>query len=251
LITVQAADVDEKGFFCYKSKRRSDGYRNKLMWVKDRLSEGMVIKMVYENGRSVGFIEYLPGEAAWRAVEAPQHLVVHCLWVVGRAKEKGYGSWLLRECVEDAARMGKVGVVMVSTKDVWLADERIFLKNGFEKLEEAPPSFDLLVKSLRYGPQPSFPRDWEARAARYGSGATVLYTDQCPYIPDAVEHARATFVDRGIETRIVKMRTAADVRAFSPSAYGIFGIVLNGSLFSYHYLGKKDIRRLDERLQAR
>jgi hypothetical protein len=177
--------------------------------------------------------------------------VIHCLWVVGRAKKNGYGSWLLRECAEDASRMGKLGVVMESTRDVWLANERTFLKNGFEKMEEAPPCFDLLVKSLGDGPPPSFARDWDARAARYGSGATVLYTDQCPNISDAVEHARATLADRGIETRIVKLQTAADVRVTSPSAYSIFGIVLDGSLFSYHCLGKKDIRLLDEQLEAR
>jgi hypothetical protein len=35
LITVQVADVDEKGFFCYKSKPKSEGCRNKLIWVRD------------------------------------------------------------------------------------------------------------------------------------------------------------------------------------------------------------------------
>ena len=45
LITVDATNLEEHGFFCYKSKPRSEGHRKKLMWVRDRLSEGMVITL--------------------------------------------------------------------------------------------------------------------------------------------------------------------------------------------------------------
>jgi hypothetical protein len=75
---------------------------------------------------------------------------------------------------------------------------------------------------------------------------TVVYADQCPYIPDAVRHAREAFEDRGISTRAVKFTSGEELRAKSPSAYGIFGIVYNGKLLSYHYLGTREIRRLDE-----
>jgi hypothetical protein len=32
------------------------------------------------------FIEYIPGEQAWRAVHADGYLLIHCLWVVGKSK---------------------------------------------------------------------------------------------------------------------------------------------------------------------
>lgn len=248
LITVDATNDQEHGFFCYKSKPRSQGYRNKLSWLRNRFDEGLVIKMVYENGRSVGFIEYIPGKQAWRAVEAPGYLVIHCLWVVGRGKKKGYGSWLLRECTEDAQRTGKLGVVMVTSKGIWLANEKVFLKNGFEDVGQAPPSFSLLVKRLDPGPLPAFPDDWDARASHCGSGMTVVYTDQCPHIFDAVRHAQAAFEERGIGTKAVKMESSEEVRTMSPSPYGVFNIVHNGKLFSYHYLGKREIRRLEEEI---
>ena len=250
LVTVDGASVEERGFFCYKSKPKSEGYQNKLAWLKERIDEGLVIKILYENDRSVGFIEYVPAEHAWRVVEAPGYLVIHCLWVVGRAKGKGYGSRLLDECVADACRMGKQGVTMVSSKRVWLANEKILVKNGFENTGSAPPSFNLLVKRLGDGPAPAFPQDWDERQASYGPGMTVVYTDQCPYIPDAVRHAREVFEERGIETRAVKLESSEEVRTRSPSAYGIFGIVFNGSLFAYHYLGKKEIRRLEEEVRT-
>ena len=246
LVSVDAANVNTSGFFCYKSKPKSEGYHNKQEWLRQRFTEGMAIKILYENGRSVGFVETIPAEYAWRAVEAPGYLVIHCLWVVGRAKNKGYGSALLNACIEDARLMGKHGVVMVSSRGNWLANERLFLKLGFEKVDSAPPAFDLLVKRNGAGPTPVFPQDWEQRRSAYGPGMTVVYADQCPYMPDAIRHAREQFEARGIETRVVKLETSAAVRAQAPSAYGVFGIVLDGNFFCYTYLGKKELRLLDE-----
>lgn len=246
MITVDGTNFEEYGFFCYKSKPKSTGYQKKLDWLRQRFAEGLRIKILYESGRSVGFIEYIPGEHGWRVVEAPDYLVVHCLWVVGRGKKKGYGSRLLSECVEDARRLGKRGVAMVSSRGNWLAHEKIFLKNGFEKVDAAPPSFSLLVKTIKAGPVPVFPRDWEKRLGRYASGVTIVYADQCPYMPDAVQQAVDAFAERGIEARVVKLESSAEVRAKSPTAYGVFGIVCDGRLLTYHYLGKKELKRLDE-----
>ena len=50
---------------------------------------------------------------------------------------------------------------------------------------------------LTSGPPPTFPKDWDARAEAFGPGTTILYSDQCPYIPDAVRHAREALETRG------------------------------------------------------
>jgi GNAT superfamily N-acetyltransferase len=246
IITVDATNFKEYGFFCYKSKPKSQGYQKKLHWLRQRFAEGLAIKILYEGSRSVGFIEYIPGEHSWRVVEAPNCLVVHCLWIVGRGKKKGYGSRLLNECVEDARRRGKNGIVMVSSRGNWLANEKVFLKNGFENVGWAPPSFSLLVKKINAGPEPIFPQDWKERLGQYSSGVTIVYADQCPYMPNAVQHAVDEFAARGIEARVVKLESSAEVRAKSPTAYGVFGIVCDGRLLTYHYLGKKELRRFDE-----
>ena len=116
IVTVDASNVDARGFFCYKSKLNAPGYGNKLKWLRKQFAAGLKIMMLYENGRSVGFIEYVPWEHSWRVVEAPNCLVVHCLWVVGRGKKKGYGSQLIQACLEDARRQRKQGVVMIGSK---------------------------------------------------------------------------------------------------------------------------------------
>jgi hypothetical protein len=75
---------------------------------------------------------------------------------------------------------------------------------------------------------------------------TIIHADQCPYVPDAVEHAVNAFAARGIEARVVKLESSAEVRARSPSSYGVFGIVCDVRLLAYHCLGKRELTRLDQ-----
>ena len=44
--------------------------------------------------------------------------------------------------------------------------------------------------------------------------------------------------------RIVQLESRDDVLRLSPSPYGVFGLVLNGNLLSYHYQLEKDLQPL-------
>lgn len=243
IIDIDAGNVEERGFFCYMSKRKAPGYRQKREWLQARFAEGLKIKVVHEiGGRDTGFIEYIPGEHAWRAVYAPGYLVVHCLWVVGKGKGKGYGSHLLQACLEDARAQGKHGVVMVASDRVWLAGASLFLKNGFVEVDQALP-FRLLAYRFADAPLPAFPTDWEARQARFGAGLTVVRTPQCPYIEDGAAQALQTAQTLGFPARAVELRTAREVQEQSPSPFGVFGLVLDGRLLSYYYLLPKELEK--------
>jgi ribosomal protein S18 acetylase RimI-like enzyme len=256
IVTVDATNVAEERFFCYKSKPKSEGHRRKLAWLEQRFAEGMVLKILHEGVRSVGFIEYLPGEYAWRAVHAPGHLLIHCLWVVGKAKKKGYASRLLAECEADARRQGKAGVAMVTSRGNWLAGPKILRKNGFEMVDQAPPSFELLVKrfvdaprftdAARFAdaPLPTFPQDWARRAAECGPGMTIFRTDQCPYIENATNHAIRLAEELGLEARVVDLQDRQQMLETAPSAYGVFNIVIDGKFFCYTCIGTKEKREL-------
>lgn len=238
LITVDASNVEKTGFFCYMSKRKSEGFLQKVAWAKARFDEGMRIKMLKLPER--GFIEYIPGEYAWRAVNAKGYMVIHCLWVIGKSKGKGFGAALLDECVKDARKAGMRGVAMVTSEGNWLAGKRPLERRGFKAVDTAPPSFVLMVKKLKAGPNPSFPDDWEARVARFGKGLTIISSGQCPYHPDAGQILLDAAARKKIKARVVEFRTAADVQAKAPSPYGVFSIVYNGRLLGYHYLGEED-----------
>ena len=130
IIDVDEANVDSQGFFCYMSKKKSEGYRRKLGWLKRRFAEGMKIKLLELPDR--GFIEYIPGEYAWRKVDAKGYMFVHCLWIVGRSKGKGYATALLRECIRDAKKAKMRGVALMTSEANWLIGKRLMEKHGFE-----------------------------------------------------------------------------------------------------------------------
>jgi len=241
VITVNASNVGWEGFLCYKSKSKTEGYKRKLDWLRDRFREGMQIKLLHLRRfpgprGAFGFIEYTPGEYAWRPVNAKNYLFIDCLWVIGRHKGKGYASRLLQGCLDDARKQHKEGVTMVAGSGGWLAGKRVLLANGFEPVDHAPFSFDLLAHKLRDGSPPTFPTDWEKRAARYGAGLTIVHSDQCPYIDAIVKATLSAARERGIPCREVELKTAHDVQTKAPSPYGTFAAVYDGRLLAHRPL---------------
>jgi len=241
IVTVDAGNVRRLGFFCYKSKPKSDGYRAKRAWLEQRFDEGLTLQVIYAEGWPRGIIEYAPGEQTWRAVQAPGYAVIHCLWVVGQGKGRGYGSHLLAECEAAARQAGQHGVVVVTTSRTWLPGRRLFLRRGYERVDEAPPCFELLVKRFDGAPLPSFPNNWEERAMAFGPGLTIVHSGQCPYNAATARMALETAAQSGTKARMVELADAAQARQQSPSAYGSFALVLDGRLLTYHPVGQKEL----------
>ncbi len=241
LINVTSENVEKTGFFCYMSKRKTEGYQQKLSWLKDRFAEGIRIKMLELPQR--GFIEYIPGEYAWRAVKAEDFMFIHCLWVVGKTRGQGMAGRLLEETIRDARDAGKKGVAMITSERVWLVGKKILEKHGFESVAEEPP-FNLMVKKFEDVPAPTFCGDLEQKASRFGEGFTVIRSDQCPYISDATNTIMKFAAERGEKCQVVELKTSSDVREKSPSPYGVFSIVHDGKLLAYHYLLPKDLAKI-------
>jgi hypothetical protein len=234
IIDVNRDNVEKTGFFCFMSKMKSPGYALKLSWLKERFSEGLRLKMLQLPER--GFIEYIPGQFAWRAVNASGYMFIHCLWVVGKSKGKGFSHRLLELCEQDALDSGMNGVAVVASEGNWLIGKKLFLESGYTVVDTAPPTFTLLVKKFKAIPDPSFCGFWEQNQNAAGDGMTIFRTDQCPYIEDLTGIFTAVAKKRGIPHRVVQLNTADEVRTKSPSAYGVFNSTLSGSLFSYCYL---------------
>jgi len=77
-----------------------------------------------------------------------------------------------------------------------------------------------------------------------------VQTDQCPYIPDATRAVLEVAEARGLAARVVELSSSQQVRECAPSPYGVFQIVYDGRLLSYHYLLPKDLdKRLDQAKQ--
>jgi ribosomal protein S18 acetylase RimI-like enzyme len=245
IVDVTPENLDRYDLFCKKSKPKEPCYQNKLAWYLDQFKHGLRIKLLMvDEGKpykvSRGFIEYIPAENGWRVVNAPGYTLIHCIWVVGRHKKKGYGSELLRQVLDDARSQGKKGVAVVASKGNWLPGLKLFLKHGFQKVDEAPPVFELLVHKFTDAPDPSFSTDWDRRAQAFGKGLTIVRTVQCPYILDATDIITSAAKKLGIKSRVVDLETSKEVQDSAPSAYGVFNVVYNGKVISYSWISKKD-----------
>jgi ribosomal protein S18 acetylase RimI-like enzyme len=254
IIEVNAKNLVEYDFFCKKSTKNKPGYQNKEKWIRERFKEGLKIHLLLvddtkKGSTSRGFIEYIPGQFSWRGIKADDYMVIHCLWVVGRYKGQGYGSELLEKCIEDAKKIKKAGVAVVVTTRTWLPKKEIFLKHGFEKVDEFPPHISLLVKKFKKdAPNPSFilkpGSDILKNLKEAGlelpnkDGLTVYYTFQCPYIYNLVNMLQEISDELGISFTNVPLTERKHILA-SPHPYGTCAIFYKGKFLSYTFDTKK------------
>lgn len=234
IINVDSGNIEKLGFFCIKNKKHP-GYNAKLSWLQQRFEEGMRIKLILTpEDRPAGFLEYIPGEYTWRVINAPDYLVIHCIWVASKKiSYQGMGSALLKDCLNDAESSGKLGVAVVTSDGSFMASKEIFIENGFEQVDEAEPHFQLLVRSLKKGTLPAFPRNWEERLRQY-HGLQLIYTNQCPFIGKAVVELPPVAKQQGIPLHLVELKNAVEAREKMPSPYGTFNLVYNGQLLADH-----------------
>jgi GNAT superfamily N-acetyltransferase len=241
IITLTEENLGEYRAFCGLSGRYLKGHHKKNEWLKARFREGLRYKIYQVDGKNAGFIEYVPGEYAWRGVDANGYLFIHCFWVLGRHKKHGYGRQLLDICLQDAQTYH--GVAVVASKTHWLPTPKIFLKNGFELVDQAPPSFDLLVKRFSpNAPMPRFNQNWRGDY-KFSRSLTFIKSDQCPYMYVMDDGLLQIGDELNIPVNIVRLETAQEAQS-SPCVYGVMGLFYNGELLTYHPMGKEKILEL-------
>ncbi len=203
--------------------------------------------LVSDKAGPQGLIEYLPGEYCWRPVEASGYMFIHCIFSgFKRAyKGKGYGSLLVDECLKDARSAKMHGVAVVTRKGGWMADERLFVKKGFEVVDSAPPDFELLVKKFsESAPTPKFKGNWEEKLSQYSKGLTIFWSGQCPYpakfIEELVETAENMF---NIRPRVIELKSWEDAQN-SPCAFGVFCVVYNGKVVAVNPISKRRLTNI-------
>lgn len=232
IVDVNPSNVDELGFFCCMDHRDSPGHQEKLAWVKERFSEGLRIKMIGRGGR--GFIEYMPGKMAWRGIDAPQYMVIHCLWVVGQAKGKGSGKALLEACISEAREARMQGIAAVTAHGKFgLVDTNFFLHHGFHVVETSPLGVDLVA--LKFSPanaDPHFTADLKKKARALGDGLTIVSSPQCPHTYERAQQIVELAHVEKIPALSLRVNTLAQLRQTSPSPYASFDVVYYGEVIS-------------------
>ena len=240
ITTFTETDLGKIQMFCGHSPTYRRGYDAKIEWLHGCFLQGMRYTVLQVNGRNAGMAEYIPGEYAWRGVEAGGYMFLHCFWVVGMNRGHGYGRQLLQTCEDDAHGMN--GVVVVVSKMHWLPTPKLFLKNGYVLADQAEPSFDLLVK--RFNPEAPLPH-FKHSLQRPLPGLTLYHSDQCPYTQNVPEIAAEVGDQLKIPVNIIHVDGPKGAQE-SPCYYGTLAYFYNGELLTYHPTGTKKLLEILE-----
>jgi hypothetical protein len=226
---------------CGIMNTQHEGHRAKTAWLEEQLPLGLRARLLLtEDGHQVGYVECVPGEHAWRGVDASGYLFIHCIWTFYRKfQHQGRAARLVEACVKDARASRTRGVAVVARKKPWLASEELFLTCGFRVVDTAPPDYVLLAKKFRQrDPDPAFLPMGSERLDRFRRGLTIVHAGQCPHavkfareIGETAEHAF------GIKARHVVLRTCRDAQ-HAPTPYGVFSVVLDGKVIADHQVSK-------------
>jgi hypothetical protein len=241
---VGPGNLADCGIGCLTSPTH-EGYRLRVAWLRKRFAEGLRFLLFRDEDRKpLAFLEYVPGEHAWRPVDAAGWLFVHCLWVYPRGqKVGGLGGRLIRACLEEARQARANGVAAMVSDGVWMAGKDVFLKHGFRQIAEAD-RFQLVVYRLRAGPEPRF-RDVSRNASKY-KGLNIVYTAQCPMLPKSVHDLAEVAAEHGLDLKVTVLDDARRAQD-APSYYGVFSLIWNGRLLSDHYVSKGRFKNLLEK----
>jgi len=233
IIGVTAENISEHpGAICFINPK-NEYYELKVRWLKEQFLNGLKIKLLYVEGekRPKGFIEYVPGAFCWRPVDAHGYMFIHCIWTNGKKyQHQGLGRQLINEAEKDASDMN--GVAVLTSDNSFIADKRIFLKNGYKIIDESGKD-QLLFKPFREAPLPVFKQSDHA----FGNhkGLTIIFSKQCPWVARFIEEVKPILEREKLEPEIKEIRTCEEAQK-APSVYGVFNLIYNGKNMADRYI---------------
>jgi len=224
--------VDYPQAICFINAKHAS-FHHKIEWLQEQFKNGLVVKLLYieEEKSPIGFIEYVPGEFCWRAVSAKGYMFIHCLWTSRKKYQRqGLGKLLLEEAEKDAA--SKLGVAVMTSDKSFMATKDIFIKNGYEVIQEMGKE-QLLTKKFKSGPSPCF-NDQNNTLAKY-EGLTIIYSKQCPWVARFIDEVKPILEEKKLTPAIIELKTPAQAQK-APSLYGVFALIYDGKVYADRYI---------------
>lgn len=235
IVTVTPENLKEHPQFICFINPKHPAYPFKVEWFQKRYQEGLRINLLYpaDENKAAAFIEFVPGEKAWRPIIAPGYLFIQCIWVnPDKNKNKGFGSMLIQHCINQAKILGKKGVAVITSNDSFMAEKELFVKNGFSMVESTK-AFELLALMIEDNEPPAM-YNHQAQLAKY-QGLHIVYTLQCPWVARFVDEVRQTPAYQHLNITFTELRTPEEAQQ-APSFYGTFSLIYNGKLLVAHYI---------------
>lgn len=250
LVDLTLDNLDEHHLCCAISDpKHQPGVEAKRAWLRERIPEGLVFRKVDVRGKV--FIEFAPAEVAWRPIDAPGWLTIHCLWVSGQHAKHGYARRLLDSAIADARRDGRHGLVVAAgkRKRPFLSDPRFLKHMGFEVVDTAG---DYRLHALRLtddGPTPRFTEAVHADTPDDTDRFLIQWTPQCPFSRWCADSAAERIRARGHTVEVQAVRDRAGAQAVA-SPLGTYGLLHQGVLVSHHPDTGKATERLLDKLES-
>jgi len=237
IIDLTPENIADYGVCGYKDMKKHIELRKKIEWFTEYYPKGLRIKVVFsQKGGYQGMMEYIPGKYAHRPVDAEGYMFIHCIFVgfKNEFKGKGHASSLIDECIKEAKDKKMVGVAVVTRNGPFMVHNDIFLKKGFQIVDNAKPDFDLLVKKFdKKSKDPQFKPSMDENVKKYDQGLTIMRSAQCPYTEKNVNAIIESAKKLKLKTNLVDLTDANAVQN-TPCAFGSFCIIYNGKIISHH-----------------
>ena len=246
LIEVTPANIeDHPQSICFINPKQ-ETFPLKVDWFRNQHEKGLEIWLLYMEGekKPVGYIEFVPGEQAWRGVAAEGYLFVHCIWTYGKKfQHQGLGARLVEKAVSRAR--GSRGVAVMTSSGPFMASSDLFLKYGFETADTRGKN-QLLVKQNKKGRLPQFSGTEEVLAGY--QDMHIVYSKQCPWVARFIHELDEDTVKKW-NIKIREIETAEEAQN-GPSVYGIFTLMYNGRILADRYISQTRFKNILNKLEG-
>lgn len=240
-INLTLENIDKEHICCAISdKKHQAGVDVKKEWLKDRINEGHVFRKLDQKGKV--FIEYSFAEKAWAPVNGDNWIYIHCLWVSGSFKGKGYAKELLEYCIEDAKSQNKSGVCIISSKKKkpFLSDKKFLNRFGFETADTIG-EYELLALSFD-GSKPEFTESAKKQSID-SDILTIYYGLQCPYIPNCIQQVKDYCSANDIKLDLIKVDSLEKAKAV-PGVFNNWAVFYKGDFNTVHLLNEGYLKKI-------
>lgn len=245
-IKVTQDNIDREHICCAISGNKDPQVLSKKAWLKERFEDGLVF--LKGNVRGKCFIEYIPAEKAWAPIDAENYLYINCFWISGQYKGQGYSNELLQRCLDDAKKMGKDGVVVLTSKKKlgFLSDPQYLAYKGFSVADKCSPYFELMYLPLSEGAAvPKFKPHIKEGGKVPQRGFVVYYTNQCPFTAKYVPIMEAAAQKKEIDFTAIHLKTTEEAQN-APTPFTSFSLFYQGEFLTHEIQSEKKFEKIME-----
>ena len=243
IITVDSSNIDSEHICCAISEKTGENcVGSKKAWLRARFEDGLVFKKLDARGKV--FIEYMPAEKCFSPVDAKNYMFINCLWVSGKFKSQGLANQLLDECIKDAKKKKKLGLVALGSKKKmhFLTDPEYLKYKGFKIADTASPNFELLYLPFKNtAPIPTF-KDSVKDGEIPHKGISIYYSNGCPHTDKYIPLQRKVLEERSVAHQIIHLTTPEEAQK-APTPCTIFSLFIDGKFITSEILTEKRLNK--------